>query len=130
MDSIKPRLLHGQTDQYTHHYKNGIGWHRNDSFVDETGHATDLIAEAVRFIAAPRSKYSSCGLPSVFSSPQEEDVGCAYSSSIKNPSRRRYAASVTHMDAAIGRITTALENAGSSKPRFSLRATTVVRSTT
>ena len=38
--------FHGQIDQYTHRYKNGDrSWHRNDEFVDEKGHATDLIAD-------------------------------------------------------------------------------------
>ncbi len=109
--------LHGQLDQYTHLYKNGDrSWHRNDSFVDEKGHATDLIAgEAVRFIATQRSKPFFLWV--AFSVPhfplQEEDKWVApYSSSIKDPSRRLYAASVTHMDAGIGRIIAALEKAG------------------
>ena len=109
--------LHGQIDQYTHLYKNGDrSWHRNDSFVDETGHATDLIAgEAVRYIATQRS--TPFFLWVAFSVPhfplQEEDQWVApYTSSIKDSSRRLYAASVAHMDAAIGRITAALEKAG------------------
>ena len=108
--------LHGQIDQYAHLYKNGDrSWHRNDSFVDETGHATDLIAgEAVRFIATQRSEPFLLWV--AFSVPhfplQEEDQWVApYSSSIKDPSRRLYAASVAHMDAAIGQITAALEKA-------------------
>ena len=109
--------LHGQTDQYTHLYKNGDrSWHRNDSFVDETGHATDLIAgEAVRFIAAPRSKpfflWVAFSVPH-FPLQEEEKWVVPYSSSIKDPSRRLYAASVTHMDAGIGGIIEALEKAG------------------
>ena len=109
--------LHGQIDQYAHLYKNGDrSWHRNDSFVDEAGHATDLIAgEAVRYIATQRSEPFFLWV--AFSVPhfplQEEDQWVApYSSSIKDPSRRLYAASVAHMDAAIGRITAALEKAG------------------
>ena len=55
--------FHGQLDQYTHRYKNGDRtWHRNDVFVDEEGHATDLIAdEAVRFLqdGPPGSRSSS-----------------------------------------------------------------------
>src|SRR5262249_50040567 len=35
--------LHGQIDQLTHRYKNGDRtWHRDDVFIDEQGHATDL----------------------------------------------------------------------------------------
>ena len=109
--------LHGQLDQYSHLYKNGDrSWHRNDSFVEETGHATDLIAgEAVRFITTQRSKPFFLWV--AFSVPhfplQEEDQWVApYLSSIQDPSRRLYAASVTHMDAGIGRITGALEKTG------------------
>ncbi len=106
--------LHGQLDQYTHRYKNGDRtWHRNDVFLDEEGHATDLIsAEAVRFIEAkPRQPFY---LHVAFSVPhhpvQEEERRLApYQATIKDPSRRGFAASVTHMDDAIGRIITALE---------------------
>ncbi|MEA2632304.1 MAG: arylsulfatase, partial [Chloroflexota bacterium] len=44
--------LHGQVDPYTHRYKNGDRtWHEDDTFRDEDGHATDLIAaRAVRRI--------------------------------------------------------------------------------
>jgi arylsulfatase A-like enzyme len=109
--------LHGQLDQYTHRYKNGDRtWHRNDVFVDEKGHATDLIAdEAVRFIQTKRT--SPFFLYVAFSVPhhpvQEEAKWLEpYAKSIKDPSRRLYAASVTHMDAAIGRIVEALTKAG------------------
>jgi arylsulfatase B len=101
--------LHGQIDPYTHLYKNGDRtWHRNDKFIDEKGHATDLIAdEAVRFVSAKRD--NPFFLWVAFSVPhhplQEEDKWVApYKDAIKDPSRRVFAASVTHMDAAIGRI--------------------------
>ncbi len=74
-----------------------------------------IAGEAVRFIATQRSKPFFLWV--AFSVPhfplQEEDQWVApYSSSIKDPSRRLYAASVTHMDAGIGRIIAALEKAG------------------
>ncbi len=109
--------LHGQIDQYTHRYKNGdLTWHRNDSFLDEEGHATDLIAsEAVRIIKQPRQQPLLLWVG--FSVPhhpvQEEQQWLKpYQTSIQNPSRRLYAASVTHMDAAVGRIANALEETG------------------
>lgn len=112
--------LHGQIDQYTHLYKNGDrSWHRNDAFVDEKGHATDLITdESVKFIGADRKEPFFLWV--AFSVPhypiQEEDKWLdPYKETIKDPSRRLYAASVTHMDAAIGRLVEALEKSGKLK---------------
>jgi arylsulfatase A-like enzyme len=109
--------LHGQLDQYTHLYKNGDRtWHRNDEFLEEKGHATDLIAdEAVRFLSAKRAApfflYVAFSVPHV--PLQEEDKWLApYKDSIKDPSRRAYAASITHLDDAVGRVVAALEKAG------------------
>lgn len=50
--------LDGQIDKYTHRYKNGDrSWRRNDQFIDETGHATDLTeAEAIKFIEKRRDR--------------------------------------------------------------------------
>jgi arylsulfatase A-like enzyme len=109
--------LHGQIDQITHRYKNGDrSWHRDDTFVDETGHATDLIiAEAVKHIRAKREK--PLFLWVAFTVPhyplqEEERWSAPYAHTISDPSRRLNAASVTHMDDAIGRLIAALEAAG------------------
>src|SRR5207247_5094271 len=104
-------------DPYTHRYKNGDRtWHRNDEFTDEEGHATDLIAdEAIRFASARRTE--PFFLYVAFSAPhvplQEEDRWLApYRDTIQDQSRRLFAASVTHLDAAVGRIIEALEKSG------------------
>jgi arylsulfatase A-like enzyme len=109
--------LHGQLDQLAHRYKNGDRtWHRNDEFIDEPGHATDLIAaEAVRFLSTKRE--APFLLWTAFSVPhvplQEDEVWAApYQEAIRDPSRRMFAASVAHMDAAVGRIIDALEKSG------------------
>jgi arylsulfatase A-like enzyme len=109
--------LHGQIDPYTHRYKNGDrSWHRNDAWVEERGHATDLItAEAVRFLAGDHD--APFFLQVAFSVPhvplvEEERWLAGYRDSIPDPSRRAYAASITHMDAAVGRILAALEKTG------------------
>ncbi len=109
--------FHGQIDQYTHRYKNGDRtWHRNDAFVDEKGHATDLIAdETVKFLQARRRQPFFLWV--AFSVPhhpvQEPDEWLKpYQDKIKDPARRLYAASVTHMDAAIGKILQSLEKNG------------------
>jgi arylsulfatase A-like enzyme len=117
--------FHGQLDQYTHRYKNGDRtWHRDDEFVDEEGHATDLIAdEAVRFLETDRREpfflYVAFSVPH---HPVQEEAKWVepYKDAIKNPSRRLFAASVTHMDAAVGRIIEALKKSGRFNDTFLL----------
>lgn len=112
--------FHGQLDPYTHRYKNGDRtWHRNDVFVDEKGHATDLIAdEAIRYLQSKRKEpfilYVAFSVPH---HPLQEEPKWIepYRNTIKDPSRRLYAACVTHMDAAIGRIVEALTKSGQLK---------------
>jgi arylsulfatase A-like enzyme len=108
--------LHGQIDPITHLYKNGDRtWHRDDVLLDEKGHATDLLAdEAVRFIGRKHTRPFFLWL--AFSVPhhplvEEERWSAPPKSPIKDPSRRLFAASVTHMDAAIGRVVEALKKA-------------------
>jgi arylsulfatase A-like enzyme len=108
--------FHGQIDPYTHHYKTGVrSWHRNDQYVDEEGHATDLITdEAVRIIesdhARPFFLYVAYSVPHF---PLDEpDEWTSRYKSIKETSRRLLAASLTHMDHGIGRIVDALERKG------------------
>lgn len=110
-------FLHGQIDQYTHVYKNGDRtWHRNEEFIDEEGHATDLIAaEAVRVIESSRDKPFFVWV--AFSAPhhpiQEPEKWTApYEGKIANRSRREFAACVIHLDAAVGQIVEALERTG------------------
>lgn len=108
--------FHGQLDQYTHIYKNGDRtWHRNDQFVDEEGHATDLITrEAIRFIKKLRDKVRPFFLYVPFSVPhfpvQEEERWVNLYPNIENDSRRRYAAAMTHKDHGMGQIMAALED--------------------
>ncbi len=107
--------FHGQLDQFTHIYKNGDRtWHRNDQFVDEEGHATDLITrEAIRFIKELRDKARPFLLYVPFSVPhfpvQEEDQWVNLYPTIENECRRLYAASMTHMDDGIGQILAVLK---------------------
>jgi len=106
--------LHGQIDKYAHLYKNGDRtWHRDDQFIEEEGHVTDLIeAEAIRFLTRKRDRPFFLYVP--FSAPhpplQEEAKWVEpYMETIAEPSRQLYAASLTHMDTAIGNIIAALE---------------------
>jgi len=111
--------LHGQIDQFTHRYKNGDrSWHRGGEFVDEDGHATDLITgEAVRFIREYRDPDTPFFLYVPYSVPhyplqEEEQWTERYRGRIDNESRRLFAASMTHMDDGIGRIVAAIEDEG------------------
>jgi len=109
--------LHGQIDPYTHLYKTGDRtWHRNEQFIEEEGHATDLITdEAVRVIESAGDKPFFLYVPySVPHTPLSEPDRWTsmYIDRIKEPSRRWFAASITHMDEGIGRIVAALERTG------------------
>lgn len=110
-------FLHGQIDQYAHTYKNGDqSWHRNGRFIDEKGHATDLITrEAIRWLKAKRNPARPFFLQVAYSVPHiplQEPARWKqrYKSVISDSSRLAYAASMMHMDAAIGRILQTLEN--------------------
>jgi arylsulfatase A-like enzyme len=109
-------FLHGQIDQYSHEYKNGDpSWHRNGNFINEEGHATDLITkDAIDFIKKERHKAKPFFLYVPFSVPhyplqEPAEWVDRYKKSIKDESRRLYAASVSHMDDAIGKLLDCLE---------------------
>lgn len=104
-------FLHGQIDQYTHHYKNGDrSWHRNGIFIDEPGHATDLIAnETIKWLDGLQDPSENFFVQIAFSAPhfplqEEEKWKKPYKNTFRNTSRIAYAAAMTHMDAAIGKI--------------------------
>ena len=106
----------GQIDPYTHHYKTGEkSWHRDDHLLDEPGHATDLITDdAVRVIEAGHTQpfflYVAYSVPHF--PLKEPEKWLALYPEIKEASRRWFAASVTHMDDGIGKIVSALDQAG------------------
>lgn len=111
--------LHGQIDQFTHRYKTGVrSWHRMDKFIDEEGHATDLITnEAIQYITKLRDKSKPFFIYVTYSVPhyplQEEDKWIEpYKDMIDEESRQVFAASVTHMDFAIGKLMETLEDEG------------------
>jgi len=109
--------FHGQIDPYTHLYKTGVrSWHRNDEFLDEKGHATDLITnEALRVIKSQPKKpfflYVAYSVPH-FPLDEPNDWTAMYEGHFEEISRQWYAASVTHMDYGVGQIVQALENTG------------------
>lgn len=112
----------GQIDPYTHEYKTETelisrqSWHRNDEYLKEEGHATDLLTdEAIRIIESERENpffiYLAYSVPHY---PLEEpDVWTSmYDDLNLFPSRQWNAASITHMDDGIGKIIRALERTG------------------
>ncbi len=107
--------FHGQIDPYTHLYKWGDKtWHRDDQYLEEEGHATDLITdEAVRFIERHRQEANPFFLYVAYSVPhfpiEEEAKWIEAYPATMHPDRRKFAASMTHMDAGIGRILAAIE---------------------
>lgn len=110
--------LRGQIDPYTHRYKFGdhVTWHRNDQFIEERGHVTDLITEeAIRVIesagqepfflyVAHHSPHYPLNEPPKWIAPYEKTIDDVW--------RRHFAAAVTHLDDGVGKILEALEKAG------------------
>ncbi|WP_417887936.1 sulfatase-like hydrolase/transferase [Zunongwangia sp.] len=116
-------FLHGQIDQYSHHYKNGDpSWHRQEEFIEEKGHATDLITrEAIDWLS--RNKSQNFFLQLAYSAPhiplQEPEQWKNKYSFIENESRRDYAAAISHLDDAIGKVLIQLD-------RLNLKENTII----
>jgi len=107
----------GQIDPYTHRYKSGARtWHRNDELVDEEGHATDLIAdEAIRIIRSTREKpfflYVAFSVPH-YPLAEPDEWTAMHDGKINDRWRKLNAASISHMDDAVGRIVRVLDQSG------------------
>ena len=115
----------GQIDPYTHEYKTETklterrSWHRNDTYLEEEGHVTDLLTtEAIRIIEEANEKpfflYLTHHVPHYHLDEPDEWLS-VYDDKEMFPSRRLFAASVTHFDHAIGEVIAALERAGKRK---------------
>lgn len=104
-------FLHGQIDQYTHRYKNGdASWYRNNEMIEEAGHTTDLVTqETIDWLTKKRDVSKNFYVQLAYSAPhfplQEEDKWKEpYLETIKNGSRRDFAAAMAHMDYSIGLV--------------------------
>ncbi|MCH4551733.1 sulfatase-like hydrolase/transferase [Aestuariibaculum lutulentum] len=104
-------FLHGQIDQYTHRYKNGdASWYRNDKMIEEEGHTTDLVTkEAIEWLTKKRDTAKNFYIQLAYSAPhfplqEEEKWKQPYYKTIKDSSRVDFAAAMTHMDDAIGKV--------------------------
>jgi len=111
--------LAGGVSPWNHRYKQGpfsVTWHRNEKLIEEKGHVTDLIAdeatkwiesrgEAPFFLYAP---FTAVHLPL----KEPEEWVARVPAGITGDVARHYAASVMHLDDAVGRILSALEKKG------------------
>jgi arylsulfatase A-like enzyme len=111
--------LAGAVGMHDHRYRLGSPfektWHRDLKFIEEAGHATDLVtAEAVRVIETKREKPLFLYVPfhSVHTPLVEEQNYLDRVAHIGNADRRLYAAAVNHLDESIGRIVDALKKTG------------------
>ncbi|MDO8540895.1 MAG: arylsulfatase [Opitutaceae bacterium] len=102
----------GSTDYFTHERDGGLDWHRQDRALRQEGYTTDLIAaEAVQIIEAhggqrPIFLYVAFNAPHTPLQATEPYLA-RYA---KLPEKRRaYAAMVTQMDDAVGRVVAALD---------------------
>jgi arylsulfatase A-like enzyme len=108
----------GGTGPYDHRYKHGDftgNWHRNGDPITEEGHVTDLIArEAIRWIEARDARPFFLYLP--FTAPHipidEPQRWLDLYPTVEPLTKRQYAASVTHLDDAVGQVVAALDRTG------------------
>ena len=102
----------------THQYKKGPfqqTWHRNDQFIEEQGHITDLITkEAVSWIGqrGDRPFFLYVPFTAVHVPIAEPEKYLAMNSHITDAGKRLYAADVSHLDDCVGQIVAALEKKG------------------
>jgi arylsulfatase A-like enzyme len=108
--------LAGAVGMYDHRYRldspYARTWHRNHTFIDETGHATDLVCqEAVRWIQQPRTApfFLYVAFHAAHTPLVEEPKWLDLNRHIDRTDRQLFAASVSHMDWAVGQIVDALD---------------------
>lgn len=106
----------GALDYFTHIRDGGLDWHRNDQALREKGYTTNLIAdESVRLIeqhdvSSPLFLYVPFN--AVHTPLQAPRSYIDVHKNIKNKKKRIYAAMLTCMDNAIGRIISAIDKRG------------------
>ncbi|WP_010517531.1 sulfatase-like hydrolase/transferase [Croceivirga radicis] len=112
-------FLHGQIDQYTHEYKNGDpSWHKNGKFLKEDGHVTDLLTDAAIAYFNQETKTETPSFVTLaYSAPhfplqEEERYKRPYRTIFTDSSRVDYAAAMTHLDIAFGRLLNSLKRSG------------------
>jgi len=114
--------LTGAVGMYDHRYRLkspfANTWHRNHQPLQEEGHVTDLTAaEATRWIESHQSDqqpwffyvpFHAVHTPLVERDEKWRNINAHF----KSPDRRLFAAAVSHMDDAVGRMVEALDRTG------------------
>ena len=109
--------LVGEVDYFTKMRGGVIDWQRNGKFFQEKGYYLNLIGdEAVKLIekqgkAKPFFLYFASLAPHAPYQAKKADED-RYAESIKDPTRRTYAAMITSLDDQVGRIVATLEKQG------------------
>lgn len=102
----------------THQYKDGPfqrTWHRNEQFINEEGHITDLIThEAVKWIGERHNKPFFLYVPftAVHVPIAEPEKWTGLNHHIADEGKRLYAADVSHLDDCVRQILEALDQKG------------------
>ncbi|MFT3784936.1 MAG: arylsulfatase [Tepidisphaeraceae bacterium] len=109
-------FYNGQLDYYTHLRDGGYDWHRDGHRNDDQGYSTDLIGdEAIRLIRE-RDKTRPLFMYVAFQAPHSpyQDPPEKYRQTVPGapPARERYMGKVVGVDAQVGRIVSALSDAG------------------
>jgi arylsulfatase A-like enzyme len=107
----------GEVDYFTHKRAGIVDWQRNGTFIDEKGYVLTLDGdEAVELIdRQPKDKpfflYFASLAPHAPYQAQKSDED-RYAATIKDPTRRTYAAMITSLDDQVGRIVAELGKRG------------------
>lgn len=106
----------GALDYFTHIRDGGHDWHRNDQRSDDKGYATELTAKEAERVIAEHDKTQPLFLYVPFTAPhtplQAPKETIAKFAAVKDRNRRVYAAMVSCMDDAVGRIVKQLKTSG------------------
>jgi arylsulfatase A-like enzyme len=107
----------GEIDYFTHKRAGIVDWQRNGTFIDEKGYVLTLDGdEAVKLIdKQPKDKpfflYFASLAPHAPYQAQKSDED-RYAATIRDPTRRTYAAMITSLDDQVGRIVAELDKRG------------------
>jgi len=107
----------GEVDYFTHQRAGVTDWQRNGKFISEKGYVTTLFGDEAVSLIEKQDKtkpfflyFASLAPHAPYQAPKADED--RYASTIKDPTRRTYAAMITSLDDQVGRIVAALEQRG------------------